>query len=665
MSATIAVVQTSAVGVGVAVDIVGTSAFQQVKLVGGQVGATTSIDATAGQPAAGSVGLVVALRDGASVTIQQGVSVSAQVSGTITVNTAATVAGASVTIQQGASVSAVVSGTVSVSGFSVTTAGPSVSATGAQVWVVGGQSSTAFPIFVSQINPPAAGGGSVTTAPPSISQSGQAMWIVGGQSTTAFPVVVTGTVSAGAGTTVVSIQNIVGVTTAASVSVTGLPVWLNPTQQVVVSGLAGHSVTGTVSLLNIAPVTTAASVSVTGLPVWLNPTQAVVVNTAATIAGASVTIQQGASITGTVSLLSIVGVTTAASVSVTGLPVWLNPTQQVVVSGLAGHSVTGTVSILNIVGVTTQASVSVTGLPVWLNPTQAVNVGSIASTVNVAIVAGAGGGGSVTTAPPSISASGQQFWVVGGQSTTAFPVVVTGTVTAGAGTTVVSIQNIVGVTTAASVSVTGLPVWLNPSQTIQVSGNVAAVTTQSNATGAAMWLCPTQTIMVDIMNISVSTTTGLPAVASTGMIVVPKDFARQPVLIMVTSTAIAVSANFYLMTIWTNGTVAAAATTAWPVPAGKVFRAGVLQAAMTTSAVVGGTVQFIVVAATATASMISASFRTQGFQMLGQGIVTALPVQIGPMFAEADTPAATTIGVAIVASTACVLQNVIVQGYLF
>src|SRR5262249_57499830 len=99
------------------------------------------------------------------------------------------------------------------------------------------------------------------------------------------PVWVTGTVAAGAGTTVVSISAIVRVTTAASVSVTGWPVWLNPTQTVAVSGLVGVSITGSVNIVsvalvtiaNVAGVTTAASVSVTGLPVWLNPTQTIVV----------------------------------------------------------------------------------------------------------------------------------------------------------------------------------------------------------------------------------------------------------------------------------------------------------------------------------------------------------------------------------------------------
>src|SRR5262249_56292080 len=46
---------------------------------------------------------------------------------------------------------------------------------------------------------------------------------------------------------------------------------------------------------------------------------------------------------------------------------------------------------------------------------------------------------SFSTWSPWISASGGIIWIAGGQSTTAFPVVITGTVTAGAGTTVVSL----------------------------------------------------------------------------------------------------------------------------------------------------------------------------------------------------------------------------------
>src|SRR5262249_52804500 len=154
-----------------------------------------------------------------------------------------TLQGASVTIQQGASVSAVVSGTITVANLSVTTSSPSISASGQVIWIAGGQSTTAFPVVVTGTVSAGAGttviSGTVsvvsasvlstivtilgtqvvtvvpglsvvalmtptdrTTAVPSSAATGQIIWVAGGQSTTAFPVVITGTVTAGAGTTV-------------------------------------------------------------------------------------------------------------------------------------------------------------------------------------------------------------------------------------------------------------------------------------------------------------------------------------------------------------------------------------------------------------------------------------------------------------------------------
>lgn len=261
------------------------------------------------------------------------------ISGTVSVNTVA-VLNTVVTVLSTVNV-AIVAGAGG--GGSVTTAGPSISATGQVMWIVGGQGTTATPVYVSQINPPAAGGGSVTTAGPSISATGQVVWIAGGQGTTATPIVVTGTVSAGAGTTVVS-------------------------GTVTVNGTVSNNIVG------VVPVTTAASVSVTGLPVWLNPTQAVVVNTIA--AGFSV----NALVTGAVSISAMPAVAISVS-AVLGTIITQLGTQMVsVVPGLSVSAVvSGTVTnnIANIVPVTTAASVSVTGLPVWLNPTQQVSIASV------------------------------------------------------------------------------------------------------------------------------------------------------------------------------------------------------------------------------------------------------------------------------------------------
>lgn len=528
------VVQTSAAGVSVALD----GAYQVVKLAAGDPGVTAHLGATTGVPAAGSTGLVVA--------VIPGVSVSAQVSGTVTinptiltVNTAATIAGASVTIQQGASVQAVVSGTVTINPttFTVNTA---ATVAGASVTIQQGASVQAVvsgAISISNVVP-------VTTAA-SVSVTGIPVWLNPTQGVNAL----------------VSISNVVPVTTAASVSVTALPVWLNPTQQVVISGFQGQSVqaviSGPVSISNVVPVTTAASVSVTGLPVWLNPTQQI-------------------------SISAVVPVTTAASVSVTGLPVWLNPTQQIAVSGLVGHSITGSVNIVsiaavsisNVVPVTTQTSVSVTGLPIWFNP------GAL-----------------------------------------------------------VAISGIAGVTTAASVSVTGLPVWLNPTQTIVVSGNVVATTTAvSGSTGGLVWLGASQTII---------------------------EYKFNPFLLMVTSTVGGSAGTTLLMTIYTEASQAAAGTTQWAVPSGKTLRLLNINAVINSSAVTGGTAQIFLNAATASGSFTSANQATIGRPMFLQLIVSAGITGGSIVGCFQDVGAGTTIGMFQVAATAMVIGNVQIMGYLF
>lgn len=251
----------SGTGISIAADEVGGAYYQRVKVVVGADGTVSGdVGPTNGMPVTGAVGVSGTVSVLGTVSVSGAVPVSGTITilpTTLTVNTAATVAGASVTIQQGVSVSAVVSGTVSVVDANITTAVPSVSATGG------------------------------------------IMWIVGGQSTTAFPVVITGTVTAGAGTTVVS--GTITVNTAATVAGASVTIQQGASVSAVVSG--------TVSVLSIVPVTTQASVSVSGFPVWMNPTQAVVVNTIA--AGFSV----NALVTGAVSI----SVLPAVSISVSAV----------------------------------------------------------------------------------------------------------------------------------------------------------------------------------------------------------------------------------------------------------------------------------------------------------------------------------------------------------
>ena len=205
-----------------------------------------------------------------------------------------------------------------------------------------------------------------------------------------------------------------------------------------------------------------------------------------------------------------------------GVSVSAQVSGSVTVLGTALASIVPGVSVTVVTQLGTQIVSVVPGVSVTIQSALSTIV-TILSTVNVAIVAGAGGGGSVTTAVPSVSATGQVMWIAGGQSSTAFPVVVTGTVTAGAGTTIVSIQNVVGVTTAASVSVTGLPVWINPTaalgtvvtvlSTVNVAivagaGGGGSVTTTApgiTATGQVMWVVGGQSTTVSPVFVSVPT----------------------------------------------------------------------------------------------------------------------------------------------------------------
>lgn len=240
--------------------------------------------------------------------------------------------------------------------------------------------------------------------------------------------------------------------------------------------VAGASVT----IQQGASVTAAVSGTVSIIPTVLT------VNTAPTVAGASITIQQGASVSavvsGTVSIvpgasitgtvdIGILASVIAYIVSITGTTIVAMKQPQgstaSLASGVFGMNVrvadSAIVAVSNVVPVTTQASVSVTGIPVWFSPSATVQVSGVIAAVTTQ---SAGTGGLIWLAPTQ--------------------------------TVIVQVSGIVPVTTQASVSVTGIPVWWNPSATIQVSGVVAAVTTQSNATGAAIWLCPTQTMTVTV-----------------------------------------------------------------------------------------------------------------------------------------------------------------------
>lgn len=573
-------------GVPIAAETVGTTVFQQVKLVDGGAGSTTPIIATSGVPAAGSMGLVVA--------VKPGVSVSAAVSGTVTV----------ATIEQTVNV-AIVAG--------------------------------------------AGGGGSVTTAPPSVSATGQAMWIVGGQGTTANPVVVTGTVSAGAGTTVVS--GTLTVNGSVSISGTGI-VSVVPGVSVTIQQGASVSavVSGTVTAL--LPGSTTGSSGMSGVLVWLGASQTILVSTqisgTVTVSnGASVTIQQGASVSavvsGTVTIANGASVSAVVSGTVTallpgsttgssgmsGVLVWLGASQSVLISTQVSGTVTvnGTVTITPTT-LTVNTAATVAGASVTIQ--QGASVSAVVSGTVTPILAS-------TTAGPSISHTGLVVWIAGGQGTTATPIVVTGTVAAGAGTTVVSgtltVVAIDRTTATPSAAGTGAIVWVaNPgaavattvltvqtilgtavvsvvpglsvsavvSGTVTVSGAVMT-TTQAQATGLLVWLAPTQTLSVNVGASTAIATTTQAAVTGAVVWLAPTQTANVTVVTQLgtqivsvvpgLSVSAVVSGTVSVLNVVPVTTAASVSVTGIPVwlnPTQQVVVSGL--AGQSVSAVVSGTV---------------------------------------------------------------------------
>jgi hypothetical protein len=358
----------------------------------------------------------------------QTILVSTQISGTVTISN-----GASITIQQGASVSAVVSGTVTALLPGSTTGSSGMS--GVLVWLgasqtiivstqVSGTVSVVAGLSVSAVvsGTVSISGALITTAVPSASATGLVIWVGGGQSTTAFPVVITGTVTAGAGTTVVSL-----------------------TGSALVSGTVTVSNGVTVNVSGILITTTGVTTG-TAQAVWImNPTTVTV-----TIAGTT---------TGTVSLLSIVPVVTQTSVSVSGIPIWFAPGALVSISG------TGVVSVVP--GLSVSAVVSGT-----------VTVGGTLTTVNSILTIVTVLGTQIVSVVPGLSVSA----VVSGTVTvpeigrTQIMIVITSTVMLG-GTTAAftvyqgSIQTVAGVT-----------VWVVPGGKTFRALNVAVILKNSITT---------------------------------------------------------------------------------------------------------------------------------------------------------------------------------------
>ena len=379
-------------------------------------------------------------------------------------------------------------------------------------------------------------------------------------------------------------------------------------------------VTGTMAVSGAVQVsgtvTVAGSVSVSGTAV------------VSVVPGVSVTIQQGASVSAVVSGT----VTVNGSVSVSG---------------------TGLVSVVPGVSVIAQVSGTVTIAPTTLTVNTAVGTTVVSGTITAIPI-------DRTAATPDAAATGQIVWVANPGAAVATTVITVNTIAAGFSvnalvTGVVSVSVMPSVAISTNLLTTGVPAAASTGIVVWNAGiNITTGFPAANATGQIVW------------DAALLFTAGLPIQASTAQIVVVKPAPLAPVMIKVTGTAIAQSAGKYLFTIWTGatGAPAAAGTTSWAVPAGKVLRLCVLQAACTSSAVLGGSIQ-VFVGVGATASMISASISTQ-LQLMKLQMFGAAALQSAAIFgAEADVNAGESIAVFVAASTAAVLRDLLIVGKLF
>ena len=138
-----------------------------------------------------------------------------------------------------------------------------------------------------------------------------------------------------------------------------------------------------------------------------------------------------------------------------------------------------------------------------------------------------------------------------------------------------------------------------------------------------------------------------------------------PFLMLVTSTAGISVGTTLLMTIWVGPTQAAAGATQYAVPTGQTLRILNMQAVINQSAVTGGTVLFILNAASASANMVSANQATVARPIALQMLVSAGPVAASIMGAQGDVVAGSTVGMFVTMGTSMLVVGVIVQGYLF
>lgn len=405
-----------------------------------------------------ALGTVITILGTQVVSVVPGVSVSAQVSGTISVSNTVVVTlatGGTIATILGTQLASVVPGvSVNVGSMATivgTTTGTS-GATGMLVWLGVGQTlatlSTVGTILGTQIVTLATGATIAT--------------LLGTQLASIVP---------GVSVNLGSLATVVGTTTGTS-GATGPIVWLGVNQSVsvvntivtilgtqIVSVVPGVSVQASIS--NVVGVTTQTSVSVTGLPVYFQPGALVGISvsqalgTVITILGTQVvSVVPGLSVS-LGSLATVVGSTTGSS-GVTGALVWLGANQTLATVGTVS-TVLGTVGV-SISAVVAQATqVATTGIPVWLAPTQ---------TMTVAV------SGAVLAATTQTAITGAVIWMAPTQTmiagpSVAIPVVIMVSSTALASGTTMLMTIYTGATNVTA----GASFWVVPSgKTFRVQG---------------------------------------------------------------------------------------------------------------------------------------------------------------------------------------------------
>jgi hypothetical protein len=241
---------------------------------------------------------------------------------------------------------------------------------------------------------------------------------------------------------------------------------------------------------------------------------------------------------------------------------------------------------------------------------------------------------------------------------------------------VLGISSIVPVTTAASVSVSGIPVWMNPTQGVQVSGWSTVVSGLVSVTGVSLNVVVSGPVSISAMpaiSISVSAILGtlvtivaLPYTAvnpapsaSTGLVVLSKDFTRIPFQIYVSSTIVGASTTL-LMTVYTNNTIATTGASFF-VP-GSRMRVLAMNVVAVSSVVASAAVLAILYGTAAVSISVTATvgigaaipyFPVATSQWVLQGIR-----QDGPL-------PATTMGLGLIQGTSHTIQNLVITGYLF